>query len=46
MGARPNAITVMLTRDAPSPTVSIHLLDAATQVKLASETNVPVEISI
>ena len=43
---RPNAITMMLTAELDTPTVSVHVLDAATQVELAGEEDIPVEISI
>ena len=43
---RPNAVTMMLTTEVDSPTLSIHVLDATTQVELASTKNIPVEITI
>lgn len=43
---RPNAITMMLTADFDSPSVSVHVLDATTQVELAAMKNIPVELSI
>jgi hypothetical protein len=42
---RPNAITLMLTADPESPTLSVHLLDSATLVELARKESVPVAIS-
>lgn len=43
---RPNAVTMMLTGEVDAPAVSIHVLDATTQVELAVLKNIPVEISI
>ncbi len=43
---KPNAITMMLTEEFESPVVSVHVLDALTDVELASLKNIPVEISI
>ena len=43
---RPNAITMMLTREVDTATISVHVLDAATQVELATLKNIPIEISI
>jgi hypothetical protein len=43
---RPNAITMMLTTEADTSTVSVHVLDASTQVELAALKNIPVEITI
>ena len=43
---KPNAITMMLTAEIDSPTVSLHVLDATTQVEMAAVKNIPVEISI
>ena len=43
---RPNAITMMLTSEVEASTVSVHLLDATTQVELASLKNIPLEIAI
>jgi hypothetical protein len=43
---RPNAITMMLTTEVETPTVSVHVLDAATHVEFVSQKNIPVEIAI
>jgi hypothetical protein len=43
---RPNAITMMLTTEIEAATVSVHVLDATTQVELAALKNIPVEITI
>ncbi len=43
---RLNAITMMLTAELDTPTVSVHVLDATTQVELARVEDIPVEISI
>ena len=43
---RPNAITMMLTMEVDTSTVSVHILDATTQVELAALKNVPVVITI
>ena len=43
---RPNAITMMLTTEVDTPTVSVHVLDATTQVEFAALKNIPVEITI
>ncbi|MBN1854453.1 MAG: hypothetical protein JW829_17105 [Pirellulales bacterium] len=43
---RPNAITVMLTGDTNVQAVSIHVIDAASQVELASMKSVPVDIGM
>jgi hypothetical protein len=42
----PNAITVMLTEDVDGPAVSVHVLDAVSQVELAAIKVIPVEIGI
>jgi hypothetical protein len=43
---RANAITMMLMTEVDAPTVSVHVLDATTQVELAAVKNIPVEITI
>ena len=43
---RPNAITMMLTTEVEASTVSVHVLDATTQVEFAALKNIPVEITI
>lgn len=43
---RPNAITMMLTTEIEAATVSVHVLDATTQVELAVLKNIPVEITL
>ena len=43
---RPNAITMMLTAEVEAATVSVHILDATTQVELAALKNIPVAITI
>jgi hypothetical protein len=43
---RPNAITLMLTREVDASTISVHVLDAATQVELAALKNIPMAIAI
>ena len=43
---RPNAITMMLTSEVEASTVSVHLLDATTQVELAALKNIPIDIAI
>ncbi len=43
---RPNAITMMLTAEVTTPTVSVHVLDATTQVELAALQPIPVDIAI
>jgi hypothetical protein len=43
---RPNAITLMLTVEVEASTVSVHLLDATTQVELAALKNIALEIAI
>jgi hypothetical protein len=43
---RPNAITMMLTTEIEVATVSVHILDATTQVELAALKNIPIEITI
>lgn len=43
---RPNAITLMLTRDVLPETVSVHVIDVTTQVELAAVKEIPVEIAI
>jgi len=43
---KPNAITVMLTGDTDVPSASIHVIDAASQVELASMKNIPVDIAV
>ena len=42
----PNAITVMLAGDTDVPTVSIHVIDVASEVELASLRNVPIDIAV
>src|SRR5712691_1998396 len=42
---RPNAITMMLTTEVDASTVSVHVLDATTQVEFAALKNIPVEIT-
>jgi hypothetical protein len=37
---------MMLTTDVETPTVSVHVLDATTQVELVALKNIPVEIAI
>jgi hypothetical protein len=43
---RPNTITMMLTTEIEAATVSVHVLDATTQVELAVLKNIPVEITL
>jgi hypothetical protein len=43
---RPNTITMMLTTEVDASTVSVHVLDATTQVEFAALKNIPVEITI
>jgi hypothetical protein len=43
---RPDAITMMLTAEVEAATVSVHILDATTQVELAALKNIPVAITI
>ncbi|GIW89838.1 MAG: hypothetical protein KatS3mg109_0270 [Pirellulaceae bacterium] len=43
---RPNAITMMLTEEMRQGALSVHVVDATSQVELASLTSIPVEISI
>jgi hypothetical protein len=43
---RPNATIIMLTTEVDTSTVSVHVLDATTQVELASQQNIPVEITM
>lgn len=43
---KPNVITMMLTAELDISTVSVHVLDAITQVELAAVKDIPVEISI
>jgi hypothetical protein len=43
---RPNAITMMLTSEVEASTVSVHILDATTQVELAALKNIPIDIAI
>jgi hypothetical protein len=43
---RPNAITMMLTAEVDASPVSVHVLDATTQVELAVLKSIPVAITI
>ena len=43
---KPNSITIMLTVEVETPTISVHVLDVETQVELASLKGIPVEITI
>ena len=43
---RPCAVTMILTAEVLDPAVSVHVLDAGTQMELAVVKSVPVEISI
>lgn len=43
---RPNAVTLMLTVETDARSVSVHVLDAATQVELKRLENIPVAIAM
>lgn len=42
----PNTITLMMTKDPPQKTVTLHLLDATTNVELCQSDPLPVDIAI